>query len=146
MQLIGAVRPDRLIHLGNGLRDLQTACKAYPSLPVLSVRGNNDDSFFNAPAEQTADICGKRIFMAHGHTYGVKLGLGRLLAAGRRRGADIVLFGHTHAPRCIHEGGMLVINPGSVFLSVSLRRTYGLLTIDQASGQVHANILPFGTR
>ena len=41
-------------------------------------------------------------------------GEGALIAAAKRRGAQIALFGHTHSPLCEHlEDGMWLLNPGS---------------------------------
>ena len=35
-------------------------------------------------------------FATHGHYYGVSMGEERLKAEARGRGADIVMYGHTH--------------------------------------------------
>ena len=39
-----------------------------------------------------------KLFVTHGHAYGVKSGLGRLAERAKTLGADVVLYGHTHIP------------------------------------------------
>ena len=64
--------------------------------------------------------------MTHGHLYGVKSGYGLAIAHAISRGADILLFGHTHEPYLqriekgsevggrILERELYVFNPGSL--------------------------------
>jgi predicted phosphodiesterase len=64
--------------------------------------------------------------MLHGHTRGVKSGIGEAISAAVQRDADILLFGHTHQPLEKYipvedstEGEILkkplrVFNPGSL--------------------------------
>lgn len=49
----------------------------------------------------------------HGHKYGVKRSLETLKAAARKKGADILLYGHTHERFCSYEDGLYIMNPGS---------------------------------
>ena len=126
-----------LIFLGDGLRDLAVATESIPStMATVSVCGNCD--FFSlgslaARDEETLTVGGRRIFITHGHKYGVKGGLGTLAAAAFARGADIVLFGHTHEP---HESfveidgrSIRLFNPGSVGRPHDRFTHYGLLDI-----------------
>ena len=46
--------------------------------------------------------------------YGVKWGLEKIILAAGSRGADIVLFGHTHLPHESYEDGLYIFNPGSI--------------------------------
>ena len=72
---------------------------------------------------------GKRIFLLHGHTRGVKYDLQRLWYAGREVSADAVVFGHTHTALVDYDGAMYVMNPGSVG-GVHAPATYGVITIN----------------
>lgn len=91
-------RPDAVLFLGDGLRDLDALVD--PSVLLYAVRGNCD--FFSpgadVPDERSLFWEGHRLLLCHGHTYGVKGGIGPLLSAGVRMGADLLLFGHTHMP------------------------------------------------
>lgn len=135
-------RVDAVLFLGDGLRDLDGA--EFGSASVVSVRGNCDWSLFSdgTPEECTLDLEGHRIFLTHGHRYGVKSGTGALLAHAIAAGADIVLFGHTHEAfsEVLPAGekfGTLTLsrplylfNPGSVgYDGDGMGRSFGTLTL-----------------
>lgn len=129
-----------VIFLGDGCEEFDHIKHSYPDKMFIGVRGNND---WCSPLPLTDEIVieGKRIFMTHGHTYGVKGGLSRLIAEGKKRTADIVLFGHTHIPYTSYEDGMYVMNPGS------LRRfqcSYGVIEIK--NGDILLNTAVFKQR
>lgn len=102
-----------VIFLGDTVRDAEQLALITGGVPVYRVKGNCDMFMCDAPDEQLLILGGKRIFITHGHKYGVKSGLMRLCLAGREKNADIVLFGHTHS-QFIDDGDMLILNPGSV--------------------------------
>ena len=73
-------RPHMILHLGDGWRDARQLRDRFPEIPLYQVPGNCD--FRSAePPEQLLTVQGKRIFLCHGHTYGVKTSL---LQAGFR--------------------------------------------------------------
>ena len=116
--------PDYVIHLGDLEEDAQLLSQEYPSLPVCSVPGNCD-GWTTHPLQKLVDYGGRRVLLSHGPIWGVKGGYGGAIAAGRKAGADVVLFGHTHIPYCQQlEDGMWAMNPGSS------RQSYGLILID----------------
>ncbi len=80
---------------------------------VYAVRGNCDfDGKY--PEERIIEIQGKKIFICHGHKYGVKYGYNSIYYRGKEVGADIVLFGHSHLPIIEEYDGLILMNPGSV--------------------------------
>ena len=105
---------DALIFLGDGLRDLELALTKYPRLRAYSVAGNCDFQR-SYPAEGLAPFEGRLIFYTHGHLYGVAMGPEQLQLTGENRGADIVLFGHTHRPLIVpgERDWPAALNPGS---------------------------------
>lgn len=123
---------DAALFLGDGISDFFVWRERYPEIAFIAVRGNCDVGFgdiYNARHTEELTLDGRKIFMCHGHTYGVKGGLGSLVQAARSRGADIVLFGHTHQKTeryigaeemaentdgCVEGKGLYLINPGSV--------------------------------
>ena len=130
-------RPDGIIFLGDGLRDF-TYCDL-GDIPLYSVRGNCDSKLFPielyADDERILDIYGKKIMLTHGHMYGVKSGMSRLIYAAAEKNADVVLFGHTHIPleayidkdnSEILDKPLYIMNPGSVG---SYDGDFGLLTV-----------------
>ncbi|MDR3851340.1 MAG: metallophosphoesterase family protein [Gemmiger sp.] len=120
---------DALFFLGDGLYDLDQAIAANgaaPDYPIYRVRGNCDIGF-DDPAEGLAPFGGVLFFYTHGHLFGVKSGYERIAEYAADRGADVVLFGHTHYKTLRHGTPFspALFNPGS------LRDThsYGVITI-----------------
>ena len=106
--------PDALIFLGDGERDLKPIRRRYPALPVHAVCGNCDVGF-SVPDKLVLTLEGVRIFAVHGHRHDVKydLSLDYLLRSARAEQADVILFGHTHAPYLETREGILLLNPGA---------------------------------
>ena len=113
---IDAVRPDRIIHLGDYFDDALAMKEEYPHIPLLHVPGNCDHYRCppGTPEILIERIDGVNLYMTHGHLHQVKMGTGALVKAARQRGADAALFGHTHIALCEQlEDGMWLLNPGS---------------------------------
>lgn len=132
------VGPSLLLHLGDGERDCDKVRAAFPQVTVRACRGNGD---FRAREPDYDEFVAenRRIFMTHGHLYGVKTGLDSLIGAGMSRGADIVLFGHTHRAYREEIDGMLIVNPGSIGLG---QKTYAVLDIER--GVISCSIAELG--
>ncbi len=78
-------------------------------------------------------LLGKKIFLTHGDLYGVKYGTERLGYAAEERGADIVLFGHTHIPHEEYISAQkpyYLFNPGSIS---SPSYSYGIITLTEST-------------
>ena len=124
--------PDYILHLGDMADDCAELENMYPRKLVICVLGNND--FFNKryPLERQFELCGKKIFMCHGHKYNVKHSLFPLKMAADE--CDIVLYGHTHIAHLEQDEDMLVMNPGST-------SSYGVINISDDS--IDAEIIKF---
>ena len=133
--------PDAVLFLGDGLSDLSviTSEEGWEEIPVYSVAGNCDGaSFFldDVPEVRVLTLGGCRIVMMHGHTYDVKYGNIAALDYALERGADVLLYGHTHIPvaehRRIGDRTIVVGNPGSLGRPFgACAPTFGMLTIRQ---------------
>ena len=120
------IQPDALIHLGDHAADARKLSREFPDIPLYAVPGNCDPDSDLMPI-RTETLEGVRIFMTHGHLHGVKSVMMPLLSAARLRGADVVLYGHTHTAECYREeDGLLVMNPGTCGYP---RESAGLLEI-----------------
>lgn len=117
--------PDYIFHLGDLERDADVLSREFPQIPLHYVPGNCD-FFPKEPYRKLILLCGRRIFMCHGHTYYVKTSYDSIINNACAAGADVLLFGHTHEPFYTEINGLTVINPGSV----GFGRTYGVLTLD----------------
>lgn len=103
---------DHILFLGDGWHDVEAFQYAFPR-QFAAVKGNCDrDCEWN---EDYVLMAGNtRIFMTHGHRYGVKYHLDSLAQAARREGATVALYGHTHHADIQYVQGVLCINPGHV--------------------------------
>ncbi|MBQ9784144.1 MAG: YfcE family phosphodiesterase [Clostridia bacterium] len=118
-------RPHGICFLGDGLGALDALGDA---IPVYAVRGNCDWDAASAtyPTELLLSMEGHTLLLTHGHLYGVKGGMGALIAHAAEVHADVVLFGHTHAAHeetipagtqignRMLESPMYLFNPGSI--------------------------------
>lgn len=122
---------DMLIHLGDLERD-EDWVKAVAGCPIRMVSGNND-FYSGLPEEQEFTLGKYRVLMTHGHKYYVSVNTEKLRRATVARGANLVLFGHTHKPYMDVEGDLKVINPGSLSYPRQEGRkgTYVLMEIDR---------------
>ena len=100
---------DKVLFLGDGLKDL----KYFKDIQIEAVKGNCDYFIDHEEVKVLAD--GKhKIFLTHGHRYGVKYTLDDLVRKAKEINADIVCFGHTHKFTEIEKDGILLVNPGSI--------------------------------
>ena len=82
------------------------------SKKVYAVAGNCDWPNPNVKDECVLTLAGHKIFLTHGHSYGVRYTTGLFRDAALAVGADIAVYGHTHVvERSI--GVLTVLNPGS---------------------------------
>ena len=113
---ITAIKPDRVIHLGDYYDDACAIAEEYPHIPVIQVPGNCDryrcPPFVQEMLVQRLD--GVTFFLTHGHCHSVKMRLDLLTRDARKAKAAAALYGHTHIADCHQEeDGLWVLNPGS---------------------------------
>ncbi len=100
-----------LVFCGDGADDAQFF--PYEDKPSYVVRGNWDHKS-DWPLWQEFSLMGKKIIVTHGHASDARHGLDELIRTTKERGADLVLFGHTHRPEVLYVDGMTLFNPGSI--------------------------------
>lgn len=105
-------RFDMFVHLGDYTEDGKTI-SAMTGIESIVIKGNCDYLDEKSPEEYTFELYGKKIFMTHGHNYGVKRDMGSLFYRAKELDIDIVLFGHTHIAMSIEHEGIALFNPGS---------------------------------
>ena len=119
-------RPDHIVFLGDGLRDAERLGREFPQIPLLRLRGNCDWDAVDAQESALFELAGVRIFAAHGHRHGVKMGLEGFANSVHCSGAVLGLYGHTHIPRITETHGLTLMNPGSV----GYEGSYGLVRLE----------------
>lgn len=119
-----AGRFDGVFFLGDGLRDI-AYCDVEPS-KLFCVRGNCDIFDITAkdtPEKRIVETANKRIFVTHGHRYGVKSSMDSLIYSAAEADADIVLYGHTHKrfecrltpdSTSVLSKPLYILNPGAI--------------------------------
>jgi len=115
---------DWIIHAGDVCQDVEDLGIMYPAVPIAAVKGNNDFLNHDFPDERFFELGGVKIFLTHGHNYGVKYSYSKVWQVAREKGADICIFGHTHKAYQEKMGEVELFNPGSAM------RSYGVLEID----------------
>ncbi|MCR5743175.1 MAG: metallophosphoesterase [Lachnospiraceae bacterium] len=107
-------RPDLLIHLGD-VEGCREKIEQIAGCPVEMVCGNCDNAFLDdLPMEKVIYIGSIKILLVHGHMWRVNFTLAGLVDYAKSINADYVMFGHTHKPLIEKDGGLTIINPGSI--------------------------------
>lgn len=114
-----------VIHLGDGASEALRLKEQYPSRQWHIVRGNCDFRE-DVPEKEVVTLGGKHFYLTHGHAEGVKWGMLNLSLAARSREADAALYGHTHIADTTYEGGVLLLNPGSI----GKNGQYAIITVE----------------
>lgn len=127
-QAIRSEEPDVVLHLGDVMRDARVLQREYPQLRLEQVCGNCDGADAQ-PEELELTLQGHKIMMTHGHPYHVKLGSAWVVRTAQERGAEVLLFGHTHIPLVDRVGSLWVMNPGTI--QGLGQTTYGVMTLEQ---------------
>lgn len=120
----------QVIHLGD-LIGQEMQLKEICGCEISFVKGNCD-YYADNPVSDVLEIGANRIFITHGHHYGVNFGIDRLCYAAKENQCNIVMYGHTHVPENSVYGGIIVVNPGSVSQPRQLnhKATYAVMKID----------------
>ena len=113
LRAVRELRPDAIVHLGDGERDAQKLEKEFPEIPLFRVSGNCD--YGSAlPDERVVEFGGVRTLLCHGHRYAVDWGrLDSLVYSAQEKNCRLVLYGHTHSAENTEIGGVQLVNPGT---------------------------------
>ncbi|MSS62774.1 metallophosphoesterase [Velocimicrobium porci] len=103
---------DMLIHLGD-LEGSEDYIEAVAEWPYELVSGNND-YFTDIEREKMITIGSYRVLLTHGHRQQVYCGTDMIKEWAKEKGADIVMFGHTHMPLIENDDDIIALNPGSI--------------------------------
>ncbi|KAB1192646.1 YfcE family phosphodiesterase [Haloferax sp. MBLA0076] len=109
---LDAVRDaDLVVHAGDFMRESVLDAFIDESEEFLAVYGNNDGPEIRARIPEARNFTYGGVEFAVTHT---RRGGGTALSLfGRERGADAVIFGHSHRPTFDGTGEIPLVNPGS---------------------------------
>lgn len=121
-----------LIHCGDHIGDATLIEKLYKGITVHAVYGNCDSSF-KGTASEVIDVEGVKIYICHGHKYGVKWEeYEELIIDAKAHEAKIAVFGHSHCAYLGKKEGVFLMNPGSLSLPRDSKYpSYGIIDIEQ---------------
>lgn len=129
-----------ILFLGDGEKDF-SKLNVEIKPPLYIVSGNCDFGSFE-PSVRMLNLGGKSIMMTHGHEYKVKYSPEHLIKSAKKKGVDIVLYGHTHTPDTRY-GDIKVMNPGSISRFGGSKGTFGIIDITE-NGQIFLNVAKLG--
>ncbi len=114
-------RLDAVFFLGDGIEDFERMQKELPGPRYEAVLGNCDGYRLleGGSWEKTVECGGLRFLLMHGHRHSVKSGIQRAADYAIAKGADVLLYGHTHEAFDAQidgsaGGSVRCVNPGSV--------------------------------
>ena len=105
---------DLLIHAGDGVEDVKNI-NYETGIPYYVVKGNND-FFVNESYDKIINIENFKIFLSHGHKYGVDFTYDKIIDKAKENNCNIIIHGHTHVYVNKYIDQILVLNPGTIFL------------------------------
>ena len=126
-------KPDGVFFCGDGFVSAFETVSSY-NIKFIGVKGNCDPDFspYGKPkSELLVEFFGKKILLTHGDRFGVSAGTDRLESYARQRGADILLFGHTHVKFEHYADGLYTFNPGSISAPRDSRPSFGILELNE---------------
>ena len=140
-EVIKKTRPfDLLIHCGD-TEGLERRIRQEADCPCVIVRGNND-YFTETPFDDVVEAGKCRIFVTHGHHYGISMGTGRIREKAKEHECNVALYGHTHRPYLDQsDPSLTVASPGSLAYPRQEGREPSYLVIDiDRHGEPHFNL------
>lgn len=83
---------------------------------VINEAPSSDKKFYplSAPAAQTLNVAGKKIYICHGHHEGIIFNLLPLALKAQENQCSCAVFGHSHLQYFSHKDELRLINPGSI--------------------------------
>ena len=139
---IGQEAPiDMLIHAGDIEGNLEKILGPKREYTVRAVAGNMDWGY-ELDSAISFDMGGHKVFLTHGHHYGVHYTMANLREAAENCCADVAIFGHTHMPFLEEQNDILLLNPGSVAKprQAGLKKTYAVIEINDETGEMDVRI------
>lgn len=150
---------DLILHAGD-VGELWVLDRLGAIAPVIAVHGNDDTpaATRELPYQQLLSVAGHRILLWHSHRRqradelvsrrgdDWEPKLTQRANRGRRAGASVVVFGHTHVPLSARRDGVLLVNPGAIASGSEwtrqVRQTVALLFLndDGRAGTSHVDL------
>ena len=113
-KVIDLEEPEMIIFGGDHSTDAIDMSLVYSEIPFKIVRGNTDYFDKDTRDIEIFEVNGKKVFLTHGHLFGVKSNLNEIEKKAVSENADICIFGHTHREYMKEIDGITYLNPGAL--------------------------------
>ena len=113
-KVIDLEEPEMIIFGGDHSTDAIDMSLVYSEIPFKIVRGNTDYFDKDTRDIEIFEVNGKKVFLTHGHLFGVKSNLNEIEKKDVSENADICIFGHTHREYMKEIDGVTYLNPGAL--------------------------------
>ena len=113
-KVIDLEEPEMIIFGGDHSTDAIDMSLVYSEIPFKIVRGNTDYFDKDTRDIESFEVNGKKVFLTHGHLFGVKSNLNEIEKKAVSENADICIFGHTHREYMKEIDGVTYLNPGAL--------------------------------
>lgn len=113
-KVIDLEEPEMIIFGGDHSTDAIDMSLVYSEIPFKIVRGNTDYFDKDTRDIEIFEVNGKKVFLTHGHLFGVKSNLNEIEKKVVSENADICIFGHTHREYMKEIDGVTYLNPGAL--------------------------------
>ena len=113
-KVIDLEEPEMIIFGGDHSTDAIDMSLVYSEIPFKIVRGNTDYFDKDTRDIEIFEVNGKKVFLTHGHLFGVKSNLNEIEKKAVSKNSDICIFGHTHREYMKEIDGITYLNPGAL--------------------------------
>ena len=113
-KVIDFEEPEMIIFAGDHSTDAVDMSLVYSEILFKIVRGNTDYFDKDTRDIEIFEVNGKKVFLTHGHLFGVKSNLNEIEKKAVSENADICIFGHTHREYMKEIDGVTYLNPGAL--------------------------------
>ena len=113
-KVIDFEEPEMIIFAGDHSTDAVDMSLVYSEILFKIVRGNTDYFDKDTKDIEIFEVNGKKVFLTHGHLFGVKSNLNEIEKKAVSENADICIFGHTHREYMKEIDGVTYLNPGAL--------------------------------
>ena len=114
LKVIEKERPNSVIFAGDHSEDCIELKYIKEELTYYIVKRNTDINDYITPEIMEIEIEGIKIFLTHGHLFGVKRGYSFIKEEGVKRRCNVVIFGHTRIPYTEIWNEIKFFNPGAM--------------------------------
>ena len=136
IKVIEKENPKIVIFAGDHSEDCIELQYINDNIKYYIVKGNTDFNDYRTPEIVEIDINGEKIFLTHGHIFGVKRGYNMIKEEAVKRGSSLVIFGHTHIPYIEKWREITFFNPGAM-----KDGNYGVITFEDEIFKIETKTL-----